>query len=94
MLRKGAKAQPGDAIGVDEAMRDPLVLEFLNLRDEYSETDLEDALARYTLDTLPNKVMVREYQLALPAVKKLEAELAETRTRLERAGRNPERPQK
>ena len=28
------------------------------------------------LDTLPNKVMAREYQLALPAVKKLEAELA------------------
>lgn len=180
MLRKGAKSQPGDALSVDEAMRDPLVLEFLNLRDEYSETDLEDALirhletfllelgsdfafvgrqrrlrvgskwyrvdliffhrrlrslviidlklgtldhadagqmhlylsyarehwthegenppvgiilcssadaalARYTLDTLPNKVMAREYQLALPAVKKLEAELAATRKRLERA---------
>ena len=182
MLRKGAKPQPGDALSVDEAMRDPLVLEFLNLRDEYSETDLEDALvrhletfllelggdftfvgrqrrlrvggawyrvdliffhrrlrclviidlklgtldhadagqmhlylsyarehwthegenppvgiilcssadaalARYTLDTLPNKVMAREYQLALPAVKKLEAELAATRKRLERAGK-------
>jgi len=182
MLRKGAKPQPGDTHSVDEAMRDPLVLEFLNLRDEYSETDLEDALvrhletfllelggdftfvgrqrrlrvgskwyrvdliffhrhlrclviidlnlgtldhadagqmhlylsyarehwtqegenppvgiilcssadtalARYTLDTLPNKVMAREYQLALPAVKKLEAELAATRKRLERAGR-------
>lgn len=182
MLRKGAKPQPGDALSVDEAMRDPLVLEFLNLRDEYSETDLEDALVRhletfllelggdftfvgrqrrlrvggawyrvdliffhrrlrclviidlklgtldhadagqmhlylsyarehwthagenppvgiilcsaadaalahYTLDTLPNKVMAREYQLALPAVKKLEAELAATRKRLERAGR-------
>lgn len=45
------------------------------------------ALARYTLDTLPNKVMAREYQLALPAVKKLEAELAATRKRLERAGK-------
>ena len=182
MLRKGAKPQPGDALSVDEVLRDPLVLEFLNLRDEYSETDLEDALvrhletfllelggdftfvgrqrrlrvggawyrvdliffhrrlrclvvidlklgtldhadagqmhlylsyarehwthegenppvgiilcssadtalARYTLDTLPNKVMAREYQLALPAVKKLEAELAATRKRLERAGK-------
>lgn len=47
MLRKGAKPQPGDALSVDEAMRDPLVLEFLNLRDEYSETDLEDALVRH-----------------------------------------------
>ena len=47
MLRKGAKPQPGDALSVDEALRDPLVLEFLNLRDEYSETDLEDALVRH-----------------------------------------------
>ncbi len=186
MLRKGAKLQPGDALSVDEALRDPLVLEFLNLRDEYSETDLEDALvrhletfllelggdftfvgrqrrlrvggawyrvdliffhrrlrclvvidlklgtldhadagqmhlylsyarehwthegenppvgiilcssadtalARYTLDTLPTKVMAREYQLALPAVKKLEAELAATRKRLERV-ENMNRP--
>ncbi len=183
MLRKGSKPQSGDALTVDEAVRDPLVLEFLNLKDEYSETDLEDALVRhleafllelggdftfvgrqrrlrvggtwyrvdliffhrrlrclviidlklgtldhadagqmhlylsyarehwthegenppvgiilcssadaslahYTLDTLPNKVMAREYQLALPAVKKLEAELAATRKRLERAGKN------
>lgn len=182
MLRKGSKPQSSDAITVDEAVRDPLVLEFLNLKDEYSESDLEDALVRhleafllelggdftfvgrqrrlrvggtwyrvdliffhrrlrclviidlklgtldhadagqmhlylsyarehwthegenppvgiilcssadaslahYTLDTLPNKVMAREYQLALPAVKKLEAELAETRKRLERAGK-------
>ncbi len=47
MLRKGAKPRPGDALGADEALRDPLVLEFLNLRDEYSETDLEDALVRH-----------------------------------------------
>ncbi len=181
MLRRGEKQQPGDALTVDEAMRDPLVFECLNLRDEYSETDLENALihhletfllelggdfsfvgrqrrlrvggawyrvdliffhrrlrclviidlklgaldhadagqmhlylsyarehwthedenppvgiilcsaadaalAHYTLDTLPNKVMAREYQLALPATKKLEAELAATRKRLELAG--------
>ena len=180
MLTKGTKAQPGDALTVEETIRDPLVLEFLNLKDEYSETDLEDALvrhleafllelggdfafvgrqrrlrigsvwyrvdliffhrrlrclviidlklgsfthadagqmhlylsyaaehwthesenppvgiilcssadaalARYTLDTLPNKVMAREYQLALPELKRLEAELRATRKRLERA---------
>lgn len=28
-------------------MRDPLVLKFLNLKDEYSETDLEDALVHH-----------------------------------------------
>lgn len=186
ILCKGAQPQPSDTLTVDEAVRDPLVLEFLNLRDEYSETDLEDALirhleafllelggdftfvgrqrrlriddewyrvdllffhrrlrclvivdlklgkfthadagqmhlylsyanehwthpdenppvglilcssagesiVRYTLDTLPSKVMAREYQLALPAVKKLQAELAATRKRLERAGKNPSR---
>lgn len=180
MLQKGGKPQPGDVLTVDEAVRDPFVLEFLNLKDEYSETDIEDALVRhleafllelggdftfvgrqrrlriggvwyrvdliffhrrlrclviidlklgsythadagqmllycnyarehwthegenppvgiilcsstdtalahYTLDTLPNKVMAREYQLALPAAKKLEAELAATRKRLERS---------
>lgn len=42
-------------------------------------------LARYTIDTLPNNVMAREYQLALPAAKKLEAELAATRKRLVRS---------
>jgi len=47
MLKKGAKPQPGDALTADEAIRDPLVLEFLNLRDEYSETELEDALIRH-----------------------------------------------
>lgn len=47
----------------------------------------DTALAHYPLDTLPNKVMAREYQLALPAVKKLEAELAATRKRLECAGK-------
>lgn len=47
MLKQGAKPQPGDALTADEAIRDPLVLEFLGLRDEYSETDLEDALIRH-----------------------------------------------
>jgi predicted nuclease of restriction endonuclease-like (RecB) superfamily len=44
MLAKGAKPQPGDAVSADEEIRHPLVLEFLGLRDEYSETDLEEAL--------------------------------------------------
>ena len=44
MLRKGAQPQPGDRITPEEEIRDPLVLEFLNLKDEYSEHDLEDAL--------------------------------------------------
>jgi predicted nuclease of restriction endonuclease-like (RecB) superfamily len=47
MLAKGAKPQPGDAVSADDEIRHPLVLEFLGLRDEYSETDLEDALIRH-----------------------------------------------
>ena len=30
----------------DEEIKDPLVLEFLGLKDEYSESDLEEALIR------------------------------------------------
>lgn len=44
MLVKGGAPQPEDAISPDEEIKDPLVLEFLNLKDEYSESDLEAAL--------------------------------------------------
>lgn len=178
MLRKGAKPQTGEALTAEDAIRDPLVLEFLNLRDEYSETELEDALVRhlesfllelgsdfafvgrqrrlriddewyrvdllffhrrlcclviidlklgkfthadagqmhlylsyakehwtlaeenppvglilcssagaslvhYTLDTLPSKVLAREYKLALPDEKRLARELAQARKQIE-----------
>lgn len=178
MLRKGTKRQTGDALTAQEAIRDPLVLEFLNLRDEYSETELEDGLVRhlesfllelgndftfvgrqrrlriddewyrvdllffhrrlhclviidlklgkfthadagqmhlylnyakehwthpeenppvglilcssagenlvrYTLDTLPSKVLAREYKLALPDEKRLAQELAQARKQIE-----------
>ena len=44
MLTKGAVAQPEDTITPDEAIKDPYVLEFLGLKDEYSEAELEEAL--------------------------------------------------
>jgi predicted nuclease of restriction endonuclease-like (RecB) superfamily len=47
MLAKGTKPQPGDTVSADEEIRHPLVLEFLGLRDEYSETDLENALIHH-----------------------------------------------
>ena len=47
MLVKGEKPKPGDAVSADEEIRNPLVLEFLNLKDEYSESDLEEALIRH-----------------------------------------------
>jgi len=44
MLKKGQKTVPEDAVTPEEEIRDPLVLEFLGLKDEYSENDLEEAL--------------------------------------------------
>jgi predicted nuclease of restriction endonuclease-like (RecB) superfamily len=43
MLREEAVSQSGAALTADEEIKDPLVLEFLGLKDEYSESDLEDA---------------------------------------------------
>jgi predicted nuclease of restriction endonuclease-like (RecB) superfamily len=184
MLARGAPSKPDDALTADDEVRDPLVLEFLGLKDEYSENGPEEALvhhlesfllelggefafvgrqrrlrigdewyrvdllffhrrlrclividlkvgkfthadagqmhlylnyarahwtqpgenppvglilcsekneaiARYALEGLPSKVLAREYHLALPAEKRLAAEIEETRERLEarRAGR-------
>ena len=44
MLTKGQKAQPEDRILPEEEIKDPFVLEFLDLKDEYSESDLEESL--------------------------------------------------
>ncbi len=182
MLRKGSLASAEDSISADEQVRDPLILEFLGLKDEYSETELEqallrhlenfllelgggfafvgrqrrlriggewyrvdllffhrklrclviidlkvgkfthadagqmhlylnyarehwtqadenppvglilcaekdDAIAKYALEGLPNKVLAREYKLALPAEKRLAAEIEKTRELLERRTR-------
>jgi hypothetical protein len=45
--RKGEKAKSEDAVTPEEEIKDPLVLEFLNLKDEYSENDLEEALIQH-----------------------------------------------
>jgi predicted nuclease of restriction endonuclease-like (RecB) superfamily len=44
MLRRGEAQKPGDAVTPEEEIKDPYMLEFLGLKDEYSETDLEAAL--------------------------------------------------
>ncbi|MDP6111146.1 MAG: PDDEXK nuclease domain-containing protein [Planctomycetota bacterium] len=46
MIRKGAKPRPEDAVKPEEEIKDPLVLEFLDLKDEYSENELEEALVK------------------------------------------------
>jgi predicted nuclease of restriction endonuclease-like (RecB) superfamily len=47
MLRKGVLPRPEDALTPEEEIKDPLVLEFLGLKDEYSESELEEALIRH-----------------------------------------------
>ena len=47
MLRKGQITKPEDALTPEEEIKDPFVLEFLDLKDEYSESDLEEALIRH-----------------------------------------------
>lgn len=47
MLQKGEQPQAGEVISPEEAIKDPYVLDFLDLKDEYSESDLEDALIRH-----------------------------------------------
>ena len=44
MLRKGQEAAHGDEATPEEQIKDPFVLEFLGLKDEYSESELEAAL--------------------------------------------------
>jgi len=44
MLRRGEAQKPDDALTPEEEIKDPYVLEFLGLKDEYSESDLEAAL--------------------------------------------------
>lgn len=52
MLTTGATPKPEDAVTPDDAIKDPYVLEFLDLKDEYSESDLEQALIRRLEDFL------------------------------------------
>lgn len=47
LLTAGARPRPEDAVSVEEEIKSPYVLEFLNLRDDYAEGDLEDALVRH-----------------------------------------------
>jgi predicted nuclease of restriction endonuclease-like (RecB) superfamily len=46
MLMKGTSPRPEDAVAPEEEIKDPFVLEFLGLKDEYSESDLEEALIK------------------------------------------------
>lgn len=44
LLDKGSKISSEDQASPEEAVKDPFILEFLGLKDEYSESQLEEAL--------------------------------------------------
>lgn len=46
-LKRGPKRRAEDGVGPEEELKDPYLLEFLDLKNEYSESDLEDALIRH-----------------------------------------------
>ena len=52
MLEKAKNSEPSDLVTPEEAIKDPFVLEFLDLKDEYSESDLEEALIQHLTDFL------------------------------------------
>jgi predicted nuclease of restriction endonuclease-like (RecB) superfamily len=52
MLERGTEATAVDRGTAEEAIKEPFVLEFLGLKDEYSESDLEDALITHLAEFL------------------------------------------
>lgn len=52
MLQKGEKSAPTDIVTPEQALKDPFVLEFLNLKDEYSESEMEEALIQHLSEFL------------------------------------------
>jgi hypothetical protein len=49
MLERAGTANVGETITPEEAIKDPFVLEFLGLKDEYSETGLEEGLIHHSI---------------------------------------------
>lgn len=47
MLKKTEKPLPEDLVSPEEEIKDPVILEFLGLKDEYSESELEEALIKH-----------------------------------------------
>lgn len=47
MLKHGQKQEPSDILTPEEEIKEPYILEFLGLKDEYSESELEYALIQH-----------------------------------------------
>ncbi len=47
MLEKASQPDAREAVAPEDELKDPFILEFLSLKDEYSENDLEEALIQH-----------------------------------------------
>lgn len=52
MLHAQSSSEPDGGLIPEEAIKDPFFLEFLDLKDEYSESQLEEALIQHLADFL------------------------------------------
>ncbi|NDP59685.1 MAG: DUF1016 domain-containing protein [Oxalobacteraceae bacterium] len=52
MLQQAEQPLQDDVVTPEQAFKDPFVLEFLSLKDDYSESDLEGALTQHLADFL------------------------------------------
>ena len=52
MLEIAQNSNPSDFVTPEHAIKDPFILEFLGLKDQYSESELEDALIQHLADFL------------------------------------------
>lgn len=52
MLEKGQQPEVDDVVAPEGVIKDPFLLEFLDLKGEYSESDLEAALIERLADFL------------------------------------------
>lgn len=89
MLARGGALTPQDLVTPDDAIKDPYVLEFLNLKDPVGLilcADKGQALARYALEGLPTKVMAANYRTVLPDAEMLQKELENARRLIEFRG--------
>ena len=74
MFARGQKSKPEDAVSVEDEVRDPYLLEFLNLKDEYSEN---------SMGHMPAKVFASRYLTVLPDPETLCREILESKHALE-----------
>ena len=66
VLARGAASRAEDSDTAEQELKDPFVLEFLDLKDEYSETDLEEALIQ-RFDSSRPSAMISSVTLGAPA---------------------------